>query len=81
VLEYVRQDRPFTCQARGRLQVLMGLHGQGRLDTPAGSWQLRPGESLLLPAALESWECHPHNEVGLLLSTLPDPVQESQGGD
>jgi mannose-6-phosphate isomerase len=71
-LEYVRQNGPFICGGTGRLQVLLVLHGRSRLWTSEGVWELTPGDTLLLPAALDALTCHPEGEVGILLSTLPE---------
>jgi mannose-6-phosphate isomerase len=71
-LEYLRQCEPFPCGGVGRLQVLMVLHGRGRLRTGEGDWELVPGDTLLLPAALDTLTCRPENDLGILLSTLPD---------
>ncbi|HTU19776.1 MAG TPA: type I phosphomannose isomerase catalytic subunit [Gemmataceae bacterium] len=70
-LEYIRYSAPFTCGGSGALQVLLVLHGRGRLWTGEGVWQLAPGSSLLLPAALDALTCHPEGDLGILLSTLP----------
>jgi mannose-6-phosphate isomerase len=73
VLEYVRDSRPFAVGGTGRMQVVMVLHGRGKLRTnDGGQLPLRPGDSLLLPAALEAVECRPEESLGLLVSTLPD---------
>jgi mannose-6-phosphate isomerase len=73
VLEYVRDSRHFAVGGTGRMQVLMVLHGRGELRTEdAQQLPLRPGDSLLLPAALEAVECRPEGGIGLLVSTLPD---------
>lgn len=72
LLEYLRQSEPFRCGGVGRLQVLLVLHGRARLHTGAGEWELTPGDTLLLPAALAALTCHPEGDVGILLSTLPD---------
>lgn len=69
-LEYLHCREPFSCGS-GVLQVLLVLHGRGRLETSAGEWKLVPGDTLLLPAALDSLTCHPDGEWGLLLSSLP----------
>jgi mannose-6-phosphate isomerase len=72
VLEYVRDSRPFAVGGSGRMQVLMVLHGRGELRTnEGGQLPLRPGDSLLLPAAMEAAECRPEGGLGLLRSTLP----------
>jgi mannose-6-phosphate isomerase len=71
-LEYVRQSEPFTCGGTGRLQVFLVLHGRGRLWTGEGVWELVPGDTLLLPAALDALTCHPEDDLGILLSTLPE---------
>jgi mannose-6-phosphate isomerase len=71
VLDYLRDARPFTVGGGGQVQVLIALHGRGRLETPNGPVPLRPGDSLLLPAALPATECRPEGPLGLLLSTLP----------
>jgi mannose-6-phosphate isomerase class I len=70
-LEYVRQSEPFTCGGTGRLQVLLVLHGRGRLWTGEGVWELATGDTLLLPAALNALACHPEGDLGILLATLP----------
>jgi mannose-6-phosphate isomerase len=67
VLEYLRQSEPFVLGGTERLQVLIVLHGRGRLGKAA----LNPGDVLVLPAALESMPCEPEGPLGLLLSTLP----------
>jgi quercetin dioxygenase-like cupin family protein len=48
------------------------LHGRGRLWTGEGVWELVPGDTLLLPAALDALTCHPEDDLGILLSTLPE---------
>ena len=68
-LEYLHTREPFVCG--GALQVLLVLHGRGRLGTGPDAWELAPGTTLLLPAALDAMPCHPEGELGLLLSTLP----------
>jgi len=70
-LEYLRNSKSFTCGGTGRLQVLLVLHGRGRLMTGEGGRELTPGDSLLLPAALDGMTCHPDGDLGVLLSTLP----------
>jgi mannose-6-phosphate isomerase len=70
ILDYVRQAESFAVGGTGRLQVLIVLHGRGRLATTV----LRPGDVLVLPADLASTPCEPDGPLGLLLSTLPDPV-------
>jgi mannose-6-phosphate isomerase len=71
VLEYLRDGKPFRLGGTGRLQVLIGLHGNAALATPQGTMPVRPGDSLLLPADLPALECRPDGPAGLLLSTLP----------
>ncbi|HEY7156701.1 MAG TPA: type I phosphomannose isomerase catalytic subunit [Gemmataceae bacterium] len=71
-LDYLRQQESFTCGGAGRLQVLLVLHGRSRLETGEGVWELVPGDTLLLPAALDTLTCHPEGELGILLSTLPE---------
>lgn len=70
-LEYLRESEPFPCGGIGLLQVLMVLHGRGRLSTGEGDWELVPGDTLLLPAALDVLTCRPEGDVGVLLSSLP----------
>ncbi len=54
------------------MQVLMVLHGQGELRPSGGDpIRLRPGDCLLLPAALEAVECRPEGSLGILTSILP----------
>jgi mannose-6-phosphate isomerase len=71
-LEYLHSHEPFTCGTAGVLQVMLVLHGRGRLWTGEGIWELAPGDTLLLPAALGALTCHPEGSLGLLLSTLPE---------
>mgnify|MGYP001424817530 CR=1 FL=1 len=70
-LEYLRNHTSFTCGGADRLQVLLVLHGRGRLETSEGVQDLVPGDTLLLPAALDAMTCHPVGDLGILLSTLP----------
>jgi mannose-6-phosphate isomerase len=70
-LEYLHSDELFTCGTAGVLQVMLVLHGRGRLWTSEGIWPLVPGDTLLLPAALGALTCHTEGSLGLLLSTLP----------
>jgi mannose-6-phosphate isomerase len=70
-LEYLQYSEPFTCGGTGILQVLLVLHGRGRLETGEGVWQLTPGDTLLLPATLDAITCRPEGDLGLLSSTLP----------
>ena len=70
-LEYLRHGESFTCGGTRRLQVLLVLYGSGRLESGEGEWRIAPGDSLLLPAALDSLICHPDGDLGILLSTLP----------
>jgi quercetin dioxygenase-like cupin family protein len=55
------------------MQVLIVLHGRGRLETGADEWPLAPGDTLLLPAAVDALTCRPEGELGLLLSILSIP--------
>lgn len=70
-LQYLHYSEPFTFETAGALQVLLVLHGRGSLQTSEGICQLTPGVTVLLPAALENLTCHPTDNLGLLLSTLP----------
>ncbi len=70
-LEYLHYSEPFTCGTDGVLQVLLVLHGRGRLWTSEGVWQLTPGDAFVLPAALGALTFHPEGNLGLLVSTLP----------
>ncbi len=69
-LEYLRQREPFPC-GDGVLQVLLVLHGRGRLEIGEGVWDVGAGDTLLLPAALDAVTCRPEGDLGILLSTLP----------
>jgi len=69
-LEYLQSGEPFGFGA-GILRVLLVLHGRGWLESGKDRWSLTPGDSLLLPAALDTLTCHPQGHLGLLLSTLP----------
>lgn len=70
-LDYLRQKEPFACGGGGRLQVLLVLHGRGCLHTGEGVWELSPGATLLMPAAVDALSCQPEGELGMLISTLP----------
>ena len=69
-MEYIRQIEPFPCGGE-RMQVLIVAHGRGAIDGPAGRFDLRTGDSLLLPAAVAPLECRPDGSLGLLLVRLP----------
>jgi len=69
-LEYLHYREAFSLKG-GVFQVLLVLHGSGRLEGGADERTLAPGDTLLLPAALEALTCCPEGELGLLLSTLP----------
>jgi mannose-6-phosphate isomerase len=69
-LEYLHFRGPATLNG-GMLQVLLVLHGGGRLENGTDVWPLAPGDTLLLPAALDVVTCHPEGGLGLLRSTLP----------
>jgi mannose-6-phosphate isomerase len=70
-LEYLRHNERFTCGGTGTMQVLLVLHGRARLRTSDGVWELTPGNTMLLPAALGPLDCQPESDLGILLSTLP----------
>jgi mannose-6-phosphate isomerase len=70
-LHYLRQAEPFTLGGTGRMQVVIILHGRGRLDGE-GPISLSPGVTLLLPAACDSVSTSPDGPLGLLLSSLPE---------
>jgi mannose-6-phosphate isomerase len=70
-LDYVCQQEPFSLGG-GQMQVVMALHGRGRLCSPGGEERLAAGATLLLPAALpEVWVCPQGGALGVLVSTLP----------
>jgi mannose-6-phosphate isomerase len=74
-LDYLRHHEPFTCGGTGALQVMLVLHGRGQLATGEGRWHLSAGDTLLLPASLDSLTCHPESDLGCLLSTLPEDCE------
>jgi len=69
-LEYLHFHEPFSLDG-GVLQVLVVLHGRGRLESSTDEQLLVSGDTLLLPAALQPLTCHPQGGLGLLLATLP----------
>jgi mannose-6-phosphate isomerase len=69
-LEYLHYRQAFTLKG-GNLQVLLVLHGRGRLENGRDERPLVPGDTMLLPAALDALTCHPQGDLGLLLSSLP----------
>jgi mannose-6-phosphate isomerase len=73
-LDYVRQQNPFTVGGAGRLQVAIGLHGQGRLRLPQREEAFAAGHTLVLPAVSEPIRCTPEGSFGVLVATLPDPA-------
>jgi mannose-6-phosphate isomerase len=73
VLEYLRQEKPFTLGGASRLQVAVGLHGRGRVGSDGGWEPVAAGETLVLPAALRPTRWVPDGPLGLLVATLPDP--------
>jgi mannose-6-phosphate isomerase len=70
-LEYARRAKPFTLGGTEHLQVVVVLHGRGRLDTAAGPQDLEAGDAWLLPAALPALTCSPAEPLGILLATHP----------
>jgi mannose-6-phosphate isomerase len=66
-IDYICETTPFICGGTGRMQVLMALHGRGRLAGAA----LTAGDTLLLPAAMGEAECVPDGPLALLSATLP----------
>lgn len=70
VLDYRRQESPFTL-GEGRMQVVIGLHGKGIIETAEGPLKLTVGDSLLLPAAMEPHLVKPLGPLGLLVASLP----------
>ena len=71
-LDYFHRVGPFSL-GDGFLQVVIALHGMGVLHTPVGPWELKAGDSLLLPASMERVELRPEGTLGLLLAGLPQP--------
>jgi mannose-6-phosphate isomerase len=70
-LNYARKTEPFAVGG-GRMETLMVLHGRGTLDGDAGPQALRPGDTLLLPAAMAPVWCQPEGgSLGLLVARLP----------
>jgi mannose-6-phosphate isomerase len=72
-LDFVRQHGPWVVGGGGRMQVLLVLHGRGRLHGAAGPEPLRVGDTVLLPASLPPLECQPDGPLGALIATLPAP--------
>jgi mannose-6-phosphate isomerase len=70
-LHYLRDVQPVVLGGSGQMQVVMVLHGRGRLDAE-DPIALAPGVTLLLPASCPALECRPDGPLGLLLSTLPE---------
>jgi mannose-6-phosphate isomerase len=70
-LEYLRQRDSFSCSGNGALQVMLVLHGRGRLCSGDGEWPLAAGDTLLLPASLGDATCQPDGDLGILLAALP----------
>lgn len=69
-LDYLRRAAPFSVGA-GRMQVVIALHGMGRLDCADGPFTLKAGDSLLLPASMAPLILHPLGSLGLLVAGLP----------
>ncbi|HBI47102.1 MAG TPA: mannose-6-phosphate isomerase [Planctomycetales bacterium] len=70
-LDYIRQREAFGCGG-GKMQVLVVAHGRGTLSGQAGSCELRPGDTVLLPAGVAPQECWPEGDsLGVLRASLP----------
>jgi mannose-6-phosphate isomerase len=70
-LEHVNASEPFACGDEGRLQGLIVVGGDGRLDTEAGAAELKPGHAWVLPATMPAGWCRPGAGLRALLCTLP----------
>ena len=70
-LEYLRGDERFLCGDGRTLRALIVLHGRGELRIGDEIWELRTGDTLLLPASLDAMNCQPIGDLAVLLSTLP----------
>ena len=67
-LEYIRVGEPMPLGRLGQLQVIIVLHGRGRL----GDLSLTPAVTVLLPASMTEMSCVPDGPLGLLRATLPN---------
>jgi mannose-6-phosphate isomerase len=70
-LDHVQQAEPWAVGGTGRMQVLLVLHGRGRLHGRGQPEALATGDSVLLPASLPRLECEPEGPMAALLATLP----------
>jgi mannose-6-phosphate isomerase len=70
-LHHLRQIEPFRVGGSGRMQVVIVLHGRGRIEADERI-PLSPGLTVLLPDACDTVEIQPDGPLGLLLSTLPE---------
>ncbi len=70
-LSYLRQSEPFSVGG-DHMRTVMVLHGRGRLLDGDREQILRPGDTLLLPAAMKPVWCEPEGAIGLLMARLPD---------
>jgi mannose-6-phosphate isomerase len=73
-LDYLGGDKPFTCDSlgAGRMQVVLGVHGQGVLRWAEGEHRLGTGDTLVLPATMSRREFRPNGAMGVLVATLPE---------
>jgi len=70
-LDYVRGTESFRCGGDGRLQAVIVLHGDGRLEGAGSAGDVATGQVWLLPAALPPVWCRPRTELTALLCSLP----------
>jgi mannose-6-phosphate isomerase len=69
--DYQRDDKPWHWGGKGRMQVALVVHGQGRLESEEKPMRLTSGDCLVLPANHSAVRCRPEGPLGVLLATLP----------
>jgi len=70
-VEYMQGNGSFTLAGQRRVQILIFLRGQGRLENDVCAEDVAAGQVWLLPASLSATACRARTPLKLLLCTLP----------
>ena len=69
-------DGPHSGEPQGSFRLLTGLEGRGRVEGGGLNVTVGPGETVLIPAALERFRIVPQGRLVLLESSAPDLYQD-----
>jgi mannose-6-phosphate isomerase len=70
-LDYLNHWQPFFLGGEGKLQTVVVLQGQGRIQTPDAEDEVAAGQVWVLPALMPRSMCRPEPGLRLLVATLP----------